>query len=71
MIPYPNGMVYEGALANDLPNGQGRLTWTDGAVYSGEFVNGHLNDATVFSLLRMEGATKAMLLQIYRTEKES
>ena len=46
IIPYYNGIVYEGELANNEPNGQGKLTWPDGVVYSGEFTNGHLSDSS-------------------------
>ncbi len=32
--------IYEGNYENDLPNGQGKLTFYDGSVYEGSFVNG-------------------------------
>ncbi len=32
--------IYEGNYQNDLPNGQGKLTFYDGSVYEGNFTNG-------------------------------
>ena len=32
--------TYEGALKNGLPNGQGKMTYTNGNVYEGEWANG-------------------------------
>lgn len=35
-----NGMVYNGAWADDHPHGKGTERYQDGSSYEGEFVNG-------------------------------
>lgn len=50
-IIYESGIIYEGYCSTDyLPNGQGKMTYLDGSVYDGEWVNG-LRDG--FGELRM------------------
>ena len=35
-INYSGGGIYVGQVSNDTPNGQGSMTWTDGAKYVGD-----------------------------------
>lgn len=35
--------LYEGSFANDLFNGQGKFTFSDGSCFKGVFVNGVLD----------------------------
>lgn len=37
--------IYEGNWTQDIPNGKGKETYPDGAVYEGNFVNGRKEDA--------------------------
>ena len=37
-----DGSVYEGYFKNDLRNGMGKITFSDGTVISGEFHDGQL-----------------------------
>jgi len=35
-INYSGGGIYVGQVSNGTPNGQGSMTWTDGAKYGGD-----------------------------------
>ena len=35
-INYSGGGIYVGQVSNGTPNGQGSMTWTDGAKYVGD-----------------------------------
>jgi hypothetical protein len=37
------GLKYQGKLVNGVPNGYGKLTWTNGDFYEGSFRNGKRN----------------------------
>lgn len=41
-ITYQDGTVYVGQTADLLPNGKGRLTFSSGEYYDGDFVNGQM-----------------------------
>ncbi len=39
-MTYANGCVYIGEWADDQPSGRGKMTYADGSVFDGKFVNG-------------------------------
>ena len=41
-----NKGIYEGEAVDNVPNGKGKLTWSDGTCYEGTFVNGVLSGMT-------------------------
>ena len=39
-LTFPSGVVYEGQLVHNYPNGKGKMIWPDGSTFEGQFLNG-------------------------------
>ena len=47
---FKNGEIYEGEFDNDLPNGQGKILYTDGRSYEGGFRDGKWEAPGIYTL---------------------
>ncbi len=44
IVHFAGGNVFKGNYENDLRNGSGKFTWSDGEVYEGNWENGNMSD---------------------------
>ena len=62
---YPNGSTYYGEWLNGQPNGDGRLTFSEGGAIEGRWVSGTLESGSV---LRPEGRSPMMSVTVFASE---